>query len=142
MTRLGVAVYVTAVLSAPDLSFAFADLRCLLLVYKVLDDAVQVCIPPGQEQDVISSDGRPARMATKALQVYGNILYSSGQDLWLPRVCSSSGMLTDLSPDHLCQGTNELRCGIPIPSQGLFIDHFADCEPKCGFETLLIRVSE
>lgn len=35
-------------------------------------------------------------------------------------------MLTDLSPDHLCQGADKLRCGIPIASQRLFVDHFAD----------------
>lgn len=70
-------------LSSLGLPFPLADLGCLLLVYKVLDDAVQVCIPPGQEQNIVSGDRGAACMATEALQIYGNILWSICQILWL-----------------------------------------------------------
>lgn len=42
--------------SSLGLSFPLADLGCLLLIYEILDDAVQVCIPPGQEQNIVSRD--------------------------------------------------------------------------------------
>lgn len=116
-------------ISSLGLPFALADLGCLLLIYEVLDDAVEVCIPSGQEQNIVSSDGCPACMAAEALQIYGNILWFTCQILWLPKKCNNLRALTDLSPDHFCQGPDKLRCGIPIAPQGLFVDHFADCEP-------------
>lgn len=65
--------------SSLSLSFAFADFCCLLLVYEVLNDAVQICIPPGQEENIISSDRSPACMAAEALQIYGDIFCSKSQ---------------------------------------------------------------
>lgn len=56
-------------------SFSLADLGCLLLVHKILDDAVQVCIAPGKEQDIVSSDRCPTCMATEALQIYCDIFW-------------------------------------------------------------------
>jgi hypothetical protein len=60
--------------------FSLADLGRLLVVYKVLDDAVQVCIAPGQEQNIVSSDGGPSRMAAEALEIYCNVLCVSCQN--------------------------------------------------------------
>lgn len=116
-------------ISSLGLSFALADLGCLLLIYEVLDDAVEVCIPSGQKQNIVSSDGCSACVATEALQIYGNILWFTCQILWLPKKYNNLTVLTDLSPHHFCQGSNKLRRGIPIAPQGLFVDHFADCEP-------------
>lgn len=70
------AVDVAAWYSSLGFSFSLADLGCLLLVYKVLDDAVQVCIAPSQEQNIVSSDRGPTCMTTEALQIYCNILWS------------------------------------------------------------------
>lgn len=116
-------------LSSLGFPFALADLGCLLLIYEVLDDAVEVRIPSSQEQNIVSSDGCPACMATEALQIYGNVLWFASQILWLLKKCNNLSVLTDLSPDHFCQSSNKLRRGIPIAPQRLFVHHFADCKP-------------
>lgn len=67
--------------SSLGLSFPLADLGRLLLIYKVLDDAVQVRIPPSEQQNIVGGDGCPTCMATEAFQVYGNILCSTCQIL-------------------------------------------------------------
>lgn len=114
--------------SSLGLPFPLADLGCLLLVDEVLNYAVQVCISPSEEQNIVSSDGCPVCMATEALQIYGNILCSIVR-MGLPKNYDDSRVLTDLSPNHFCQGADKLRCSIPIAPQGLFVDHFADCKP-------------
>ena len=43
---------------------------------------------------------------------------------------------TYLSPGHLCQGADELRCRVYAELDGLFVDNLANREPQCGFEAL------
>lgn len=43
---------------------------------------------------------------------------------------------TNLCPDHLCQGTNELWSDIAVPLEHLLVHHLANREPKGGLETL------
>lgn len=43
---------------------------------------------------------------------------------------------TKLRPDHLRQCSDELRRGVAVSFEGLFVDHLAHGEPQCGFEAL------
>lgn len=45
--------------------------------------------------------------------------------------------LTNLSPDKFCEGTDELRCGVAIATEGLFIDDLTNGVPQGSLETLV-----
>ena len=50
-------------------------------------------------------------------------------------------MLTDLVPDHVGQGADELWGGVAVALEGLLVDHLADGEPEGCFEALGVGVS-
>jgi hypothetical protein len=43
---------------------------------------------------------------------------------------------TDLVPDHVGQGADELRGRVAVALEGLLVDHLADGEPEGCFEAL------
>lgn len=61
-----------------SLALALADLGGVLLVHEILDDVVQVGIPPGQQQHVVGLDRGPPRVPAEALQVQRYVLCCRG----------------------------------------------------------------
>lgn len=52
------------------------------------------------------------------------------------RQAKQAGIRTNLSPDHLRQGTNKLRRSIHALLNSFLVDDFPDREPEGGFEAL------
>lgn len=41
-----------------------------------------------------------------------------------------------MRPNKFCECTDELRCGVAVATEGLFIDDLANGIPQCSLETL------
>lgn len=75
-------------------------------------------------------------MPRKRLEIVRRIFYPTRNHSVSVRQTRKGARRTELCPDHLGQGANELRCCRGAMALRFRVDELADGEPEGGFEAL------
>lgn len=100
---------------------------------------MQITVPPRQQQHVVRRDVGASGVVGKVFEVDGDVFCLLGISRLIHDGDGGQGIRgegTNLRPHQLRQRADELRCGVTIPAEGLFVDDLADGEPEGFFEAL------